>query len=199
MYELTQPVPKPSNAEQAVYPVENDETLSRLIALFLHNRLFNGSKGSTSLRQMGWEESLLTEMSSMPINDVAKILGSSTAGLGVTFDHRKAAAVVRSYRALKRDENDLDYFILNGATPALIRKLFPKVSARVVTAHRKQLGCESKGGRPPLPDTETVYAIYRFWKNLCASEQNQRVRFRRLKEHFPSFTLATLCAAIDSN
>ncbi|MBC7956873.1 MAG: DUF2857 family protein [Cytophagales bacterium] len=199
MYESTNPAVKPQS-DQAVYSIENDDTLSRLIALFLHNRLFgNASKSSTSLQQLGWQDSLVTEMSAMPIDDVAKILSGSSACVGVVFDHRKAAAVVHSYRALKRDESELDYFILNGATPALIRTLFPKVSARVVTEHRKQMGCESRGGRPPLPDAETTYAIYRCWQALTAQESSLRARYRRLKEHFPVHSLATLCAAIESN
>lgn len=185
---------------QAVFPIEKDDTLGRLVALFLHSRLFGetSSKDNGSLKDLGWRDSLLAEMSSMPINDVAKILSGSSACLGVVFDHRKAAAVVNSYRALKRDETDLDYFILHGATPALIRSLFPKANARVVAQHRKRLGCESRGGRPPLPEPETIYAIYRCWKSLCAQEPNARARYRRLKEHFPQFSLATLCAASES-
>lgn len=186
---------------RSVFPVENDDTLGRLIALFLHSRLFGGrQRGSDdSLRQLGWEDSLVSEMSTMPIDDVAKILSGPNACMGVVFDHRKAAAVVNSYRAIKRDEHDLDYFILNGATPALIRTLFPRISARVVAQHRKRLGCESRGGRPPQPDAETSYAIYRCWKTLGTEEPNLRCRYRRLKEHFPSLSLATLCAAIESN
>ncbi len=185
---------------QAIFPIEKDDTLGRLVALFLHNRLFGGmsTKERASLKDMGWEDSLVSEMSTMPINDVAKILSGSSACLGVVIDHKKAAAVVNSYRALKRDETDLDFFILNGATPALVRTLFPKVSARVIAQHRKRLGCESRGGRPPLPEPETTYAIYRCWKTLCAQEPSARLRYRRLKEHFPHFSLATLCAAIES-
>ncbi|MEO8152353.1 MAG: STY4526/YPO1902 family pathogenicity island replication protein [Rhizobacter sp.] len=184
-----------------MFPVENDDTLGRLIALFLHNRLFGNKlqNGHNSLKEMGWGDSLVNEMYDMPINDVAKILSGPNACLGVVFDHRKAAAVVNSYRAIKRDQHDLDFFILNGATPTLIRALFPTISARVVAQQRKRLGCESRGGRPPLPDADTAHAIYRCWQTLCAQEPNLRCRYRRLKQHFPALSLATLCAAIESN
>lgn len=189
-----------SAGDSAIFPVENDDTLGRLIALFLHSRLFGGEsrKRGTFLHELGWQDSLVSEMSEMPIDDVAKVLSSSNSCLGVIFDHRKAAAVVNSYRALKRDEDELNYFIVNGATPQLIRQLFPKVSARLVAQQRKQLGYESKGGRPPLPDTETSYAIYRSWKLLCTSESDLRQRYKRLKEQYPNFTLATLSATVDS-
>ncbi len=198
MYESTHTMSR-IHVDQPVYPVENDDTLSRLIAVFLHNRLFAApGKSAAKLQDLGWEDSLVSEMSTMPIDDVAKILSGSSACVGVVFDHRKAAAVVNSYRALKRDKSELDYFILNGATPALIRTLFPKVSARVVTEQRKLLGCDSRGGRPPLPDAENVYAIYRSWQTLCAEEPNLRARYRRLKEQYPAYSLATLCAALDA-
>jgi hypothetical protein len=201
MYESTHPQISIAG-DRSVFPVEDDDTLGRLIALFLHSRLFGGKapRGTTSsLKALGWEDSLVDEMSTMHIDDVARILSGSNACLGVVFDHRKAAAVVNSYRAIKRDEHDLDYFILNGATPALIRQLFPTIGARLVAQRRKLLGCESRGGRPPLPDAETSYAIYRCWKSLCEQQLSARDRYRRLKEAHPTLSLATLCAAIESN
>jgi hypothetical protein len=205
MYESTHPQISLAG-DRSVFPVENDDTLGRLIALFLHNRLFGGKaqRGASSLKALGWEDSLVDEMSTMHIDDVARILSGPNACLGVVFDHRKAAAVVNSYRAIKRDEHDLDYFILNGATPALIRSLFPTIGPRVVARRRKHLGCESRGGRPPLPDAETSYAIYRCWQSLStpslgAPSLSLRERYRRLKETYPTLSLATLCAAIESN
>ena len=185
--------------ERTVVPLENDDTLGRLIAVFLHNRLFGGAKRSTPLKEMGWNDSLVTEMSEMPINDVAKILGGSGACLGIVFDHRKAAAVVNSYRALKRDEQDLNYFIENGASPTLLKELFPKLSARLVAQQRKRLGCDSRGGRPPLPDAEIVHAIYRAWHALSVQETNLRQRYKLLKERFPALSFGTLCAALETN
>lgn len=182
-----------------VFPVENDDALGRLIALFLHDKLFGRpqQRQGRCLTQLGWEESLVDEISSMPIHDVVKVLGGPNACVGVVFDHRKAAALLNSYRAIQRDDRELDFFILNGATPVLIRKLFPAVNARVVAQRRKRLGCDTRGGRPPLPDDDTCHEVYRCWESLTSQVSNLRTRFLRLKEQFPMLSFATLAATVD--
>ncbi|MBC7957566.1 MAG: DUF2857 family protein [Cytophagales bacterium] len=190
--------PNPAGAG-AVFAIEND-SLGRLITLLLHQRLFKPGTASTdrSLRDLGWHDSLLSEVGAMPADELAKIWGGSNSCVSLLVDQRKVAAGLNSYRALKRDQNDLEFFLVNGATPALIHTLFPSVSSRTVTATRKRLGCESRGGRPPLPDAETSHAIYRCWQALCTQETSLRMRYMRLHKHFPALSLATLCAAIDA-
>jgi len=190
--------PTPS-VDKSVFPIEND-SLGRLIALLLHSRLFGNTPQSAprpSLRELGWADSLVATMGTMPIDDVAKVLSGPSSCVGLVFDHRKAAAVVTSYRALRREQNDLEYFLTNGATPALIQSLFPAVSTRTVTATRRKLGVDVKRGRPPLPDNETTNAAYRCWQALCAQEKNPRARYMRLKKHFPELSFATLSVVIE--
>jgi hypothetical protein len=184
---------------QAVLPLENN-SLGRLIVLLLHERLVgdrSGSGAAQSLRALGWHDSLLSEMHALPADELARVLGGPNGCVAVVVDQQKVAAGLQSYHAIKRDQRDLEFFLLGGATPALIRQLFPKVSSRTVTALRRRLGCESRGGRPPLPDTETSHSIYRCWQALCAQEPSPRLRYMRLKKHFPELSLATLCAAVE--
>jgi hypothetical protein len=184
--------------DKAVFPIEND-SLGRLIALVLHSRLFGNEPQRTqpTLRELGWADSLVDEMSTMPIDDVAKVLGGPNSCVGLVFDHRKAASIVNSYRALRREQRELEYFLVQGATPGLIQQLFPSVSTRTVTATRRKLGVEVKRGRPPLPDTDTSEAAYRCWQALGVQEPNLRARYVRLKKHFPELSFATLCLAIE--
>ena len=197
MHALTTPAPVPAE-DKAVFPVDDDDALGRLIALFLHNRLFSEPrKGAALLRELGWADSLVAEVGNMPINDMAKVLSGQNPCVGVVFDHRKAAGALSSYRAIKRDQNDLEFFIQRGATPTLIRQLFPTVSARVVAATRKRLGCDSKGGRPPQTDANTSHDIYRCWQALTEQEPSLRRRYMRLAKHFPDLSLATLCVSLE--
>jgi hypothetical protein len=199
MHAPTMPIPTNASNIDAVFPIEND-SLGRLIALFLHKRLCRlvPNAGDPSLRDLGWNDSLVCEMDAMPTDDVLKVLSGPHSCVSLVFDKRKMAAGLHSYRALKRDQSDLEFFLRAGATPALIHMLFSGVSSRTVTATRKRLGCESRGGRPPLPDSDTVHAIYRCWQALCTQEPSLRMRYRRLTQHFPTLSLATLCAAIDA-
>lgn len=192
--------PPLSDAARAIVPVEDDEALVRLIALFLQDRLLRSATqpGATLLREMGWAEELVSEFVRMPVVEVARLLSGAGTGLGVTFDGRRAAAVVNSYRARRREEQELEFFIAGGATPALIRRLFPKVSSRVVAQVRKRLGQDSRGGRPPLADEETAHRIYRCWQTLCAEEPDLRRRYLKLKERFPTLSLATLNATVEA-
>jgi hypothetical protein len=180
-----------------VFPVEND-SLGRLIALMVHRHLFGSREGGGhSLQQLGWHDSLMAEMVAMPDEEVARIFGGPNPCVSVTFDHRKVAAEVNAYRALRREQHDLEFFLLSGATPTLIHQLFPSASARTLAATRKRLGCSSKGGRPPRADDATSHAVYRCWQALCIEEPVLRTRYMQLKRHFPDISLATLCEAID--
>ena len=89
-----------------MFPVENDDTLGRLIALLSTTACLaaerRGSGGS--MQHLGWEDSLVNKMSAMPITDVAKILNKANACMGVMSDHRNAVAFVNSWRAIKRDD-----------------------------------------------------------------------------------------------
>lgn len=183
---------------KAVFSVENDDSLVRLIALFLCNKLFGRSDEQRKLaKEMGWADSVMSVMGDMPIADMARLLTGPNACVGLVLDYRKASAMVHSYRAIKREESELDVFVTRGATLDLLKKLFPSVSARVISAARKRLGCDSKGGRPRLPDPETAHRIYRRWQEICADEQDVRRRYLRLANEFPDLTLPILCSAIE--
>lgn len=189
-----------SGGRHAVFPIEND-SIGRLIALLLHRRFFGAAmpnREEPSLRELGWHDSLVSEMHDMPADDVARLLGGPNACVSLVVDPQKVAAGLQSYRAIKRDRSDLEFFLMHGATPALIRMLFPSVSSRTLTSLRRELGCESRGGRPPLPDEATSHAVYRRWQGLCTEESSLRVRYMRLARHFPGVSLATLCAALES-
>ncbi len=188
-----------ATVHRTVLPIEND-SLGRLIALVLQKQLLvsNHTVPNSGSHDSGWYESLANEMGNMSEDEVAKVLGGPNSCVSLVFDSRRVAAGLNSYRALKRDQSDLEFFLLGGATPALVSKLFSGISSRTVTQTRKRLGCDSRGGRPRLPDAETSHAIYRSWQTLCTQEPSLRMRYMRLKKLFPDLSFATLCAAIEA-
>jgi hypothetical protein len=180
----------------AVIPIEDDEALLKLIALFLQAQVSDSNAAWP--QQLGWPKELIAEISTMPVADVAKVLSGHNTCVGVVFNHRQVAAVVNAYRARRRDDQELEFFISHGATPSLIHALFPKVSGRILAKQRKRLCGSSKGGRPPLPDADTALEIYRRWLSISTQESSVRRRYILLQEEFPALSMATLSATIEA-
>ncbi|MCK6431576.1 MAG: DUF2857 family protein [Burkholderiaceae bacterium] len=186
-------------ADRAILPAPDDQSFIRLVAMLLQTTyLDRNSTWRHTLRGLGWPEDLITEMQSMSIADLARVLGSSGGCVGVALDLRKTATLIHSFRALRREEAELEYMIANGASPELLRTLFPRVNKRAIGRVRRQIGRSFHTGRPPMPAPEAAAAIFSRWNDLSAREADLRARYRRLKSDFPDYSLASLHLALTS-
>jgi hypothetical protein len=76
-----------------------------------------------------------------------------------------------------------------------MRRLF-KVSKQRIEVLRRTLNLAPSQGRPKMPRGKTRDAIVETWQRIAATTADLRVRYRRLHESFPQYSIATLDAVI---
>lgn len=87
----------------------------------------------------------------------------------------------------KQEQDALDYCIQAGASPDMMRSLFPTVDLS---------GIRFRPGRVAEIDLKTAQRLYDIWDDLCQQIASDKQRYIRLHQIFPDISMASLWSAI---
>jgi len=135
----------------------------------------------------------LTELSQLSTDDLGRLARMRELAIAVTVDAGGLSAGLRSLAVANELKALETYFIRHGATLQMMRSLF-KVRTKLTIARRRELGVRYHFGRPLLPQAATCEAIHAAWSAIDGA--SPRMRYYRLHQAFPQYTLATLAAVV---
>lgn len=148
-----------------------------------------------ALRALGIEPAQLARLRALPAPELSRLASMRGLTIGVALDAGGLKAGLRAV-ALAGEAKALEtYFIRHGASWRMMKALF-KLSHRRTLDRRRELGVRRSGGRFRLPDARTVESICRVWYAL--READLRLRYRRLHQAFPEWSLAALAAVVEA-
>lgn len=87
-----------------------------------------------------------------------------------------------------QEQEDLTYYIENGASPDMVRRIFPAADLPEI---------RFRPGRIAEIDLKTAQRLYDVWDDLCLQIVSERTRYIRLHQVFPDTTMASLYSAIN--
>jgi ParB family protein of integrating conjugative element (PFGI_1 class) len=87
----------------------------------------------------------------------------------------------------EREQEDLAYFVDNGASPEMVRRLFHSVDTGAL---------RFRPGRIAEIDLRTAQRLFNVWEDLTQEIASDRQRFLRLHQMFPETSMASLWSAI---
>ncbi len=146
-----------------------------------------------ALRAAGIEPEQLARLKALSALDLGRLAALRELRIGVSVDAASLRAGLRAL-ALADDAKALEtYFIRHGATWQMMAALF-KLRRKLTLQRRCELGAWRQAGRTLLPNARTRERIGRAW--LALEADDARLRYYRLHQTFPYFTLAVLEVAV---
>ncbi|MCL4745650.1 MAG: DUF2857 family protein [Burkholderiaceae bacterium] len=147
----------------------------------------------TALHAAGIENEQLARLRQLSALDLNRLAAMRDLTIGVTFDAAGLNAGLRAV-ALVNEANALEaYFIRHGASWRMMSALF-KIRRKVTLKRRREYGAWRPSGRLPLPVLATRERIFRAW--LTIDDPSLRVRYYRLHQQLPQFSIAVLEAIV---
>jgi hypothetical protein len=131
----------------------------------------------------------------LSLAEIQSLALAANLEIAVRFDADRLLWGVHTYERRREERMLLEYFIRHRAPRALMRRLF-KVSKQRIEALRRTLNLAPSQGRPRMPRGKTRDTIVETWRRAAATSADLRVRYRRLHESFPQYSIATLDAVI---
>lgn len=149
----------------------------------------------------GMTPSLLDRVRNLSLAD-SRHITRRPCGLSVILDTGQFTAELNRLEMIKQDQTLLEHFVRNGATAAMLSRLFHETPNRVRQL-RTQIGPSIEKGRPKMPETEARDLITASWAEVCrsipASAINfERRRFKALHDLWPRYQLCALDAVVNS-
>ena len=147
----------------------------------------------TELHAAGIDTDQLVRLQQLSALDLNRLAAMRDLTIGIAFDAvglnagRRAVALVNEANALEA------YFIRHGASWQMMSVIF-KIRRKVTLKRRRDCGAWRPSGRLPLPDYATRERIFRAW--LAIQDPSHRVRYYRLHQAFPQFSIAVLEAVV---
>lgn len=89
---------------------------------------------------------------------------------------------------LQLEQDALDYYAQNGASPQMVTRLFPHADLSAV---------RYRPGRVAEIDLKTAQRLYDVWDDLCMAIASERQRYIRLHRVFSDISMASLYSAIN--
>lgn len=140
----------------------------------------------------------LTRLRQLTTQELMQLLQSGYPKIDLQLDFSEIDHGLRAINDRRAREQRLDYFIVHGATTALVRQLF-RLPVADIKARRRQLLGSHKQRRPQMPEARARDEIHAFWwarrkglKQTAPTIEN----FIELHQRFPQFNLATLYAVV---
>lgn len=141
------------------------------------------------LRAAGIETDLLEHLKGLSAADLHRLASMRGPMLAVRIDAEKLKAALRALALSNEAKMQETYFIRNGASWSLMRRLF-KVRHKLTLQRRRELGVRRPPGRLQLPDAAMRERIGRAW--AATSELEPRARYYKLHQSFPTLSLEVL-------
>lgn len=147
----------------------------------------------TELHAAGIENEQLARLRQLSAVDLNRLAAMRDLTIGVAFDAAGLKAGLRAVTLVNEAKALEAYFIRNGASWQMMNAFF-KIRRKVTLKRRRDCGAWRPSGRLPLPDYPTRERIFRAW--LAIEEPNPRVRYYRLHQALPHFSIAVLDAVV---
>lgn len=139
--------------------------------------------------EAGIEAELLEHLKGLSAADLHRLASMRAPMLAVRVDAEKLKAALRALALGNEAKAQETYFIRNGASWSLMRRLF-KVRHKLTLQRRRDLGVRRPPGRLQLPDAAMREGIGRVW--AASSDLEPRARYYKLHQSFPAFSLEVL-------
>lgn len=130
--------------------------------------------------------------------ELALLARSGHPKVRVQLDPSGLDHAIRTIRDRLQREDRVDYFIVPGATTAMLRRLFRMPIAEIKTRRAQLLGAHRQR-RPRLPKPEERDAVHRYWWDLRKERRQPPTvdDYLQLHRRFPWHTFATLEAIVN--
>jgi Protein of unknown function (DUF2857) len=152
------------------------------------------------IRAEGMTPTLLDRVRNLSLTDSWHIT-RRPCGLSVMLDTGQFTAELNRLEMIKQDQALVEHFVRNGATAAMLSRLFHETPSRVRQL-RAQIGPSIEKGRPKMPDEDVRDLITASWAEVCrsipATALNCDRRFKALHDLWPSYQLCALDAVVNS-
>ena len=159
------------------------------LRLILLNHIAAGVTDSEVLRAAGIETELLDHLKGLSAADLHRLAAMREPIFAVTLDAKKLKAGLRALALSNEVKAQETYFIRNGASWSLMKKLF-KVRHKLTLQRRRDLGIRRRSGRLQLPNMATRERIWRVWAGI--TEPDPRARYYQLHQSFRDLSLEVL-------
>ena len=164
------------------------DTHLRLV-LLNHIAVQLSATDADELRAAGIETELLEHLKGLSAADLHRLASMRGPMLAVRVDAENLKAALRALALGNEAKAQETYFIRNGASWSLMRRLF-KVRHKLTLQRRRELGVRRPPGRLQLPDADMRERIGRVW--ATTSDFEPRARYYKLHQSFPKLSLEVL-------
>lgn len=153
------------------------------------------------LRQAGFPPDLVDRMRKLSLSDAWHVTRRN-CGLSITIDTDRFVGELNRLQIVKQNQALLEHFVRNGATAAMLSRLFNESPSRVRQL-RAMLGPSREKGRPRMPEEGVRDLINADWAVICAAipatqPDHERSRFKALLDRWPNVMLCALDAVVNS-
>ena len=177
------------------HPVTSQTSQLMLIALLVTLAGTERGERGTPEGQGAAAGPLAERLRQLSLAEIQSLAQQANLEIAVRFDADRLLWGVHTSERRREERMLLEYFIRHRAPRALMRRLF-KVSKQRIETLRRTLNLAPSQGRPKMPRGKARDAIVETWRRIAATTADLRVRYRRLHESFPQYSIATLDAVI---
>lgn len=170
----------------------NNEAMKRLAFLEILECIASGD--TDALEKAGLSKESIKKLSQATAKDVPGLSRMMT--LAISFDPKNLIMDFSRADVASEERRMLEYYVLNHATPAMLRRYFRTLSEKDVHQMRKRLGAQ-KRGRTPVLDHKTAIKVFNSWERLAKIIPDERQRYIALHKDFPEWPLSSLYSAIN--
>lgn len=147
----------------------------------------------------GLSEAQLAELRSLSSDDLVRLSAMPEPRVAVAIDAGTFEHGLRQAGYIGRRMKQIDDFIRNGATSAMLAKLFRLSSTDVTLKRRMLAGAHERLRRPAMPAPSVRESIQKRWWDIRRGKEREPLRpedYERLRAEFPGYTYATLWAVV---
>ena len=147
----------------------------------------------------GLDETQLSELRSLSTDDLVRLSEMPEPRVAVQIDAGSFEHGLRQVDYIGKRSRQVEHFIRNGATSAMLSKLFRISSTDVTLKRRLFSGTHEKLRRPAMPAPAMREAIQKRWWEIRKGKEREPVRpedYEALHADYPACTYATLWAVV---
>jgi hypothetical protein len=147
----------------------------------------------------GQSATALRKLHDLPSGELLQLLRAGYPKASISLDFSGLEHGLRAIHDRQERANQLDSFIRNGATTALVRQLFRLPTAKI-KARRAELLGHHRQRRPRMPHTAERDAVHAAWWQLRHGNMRRPptiAHYQSLHDQFPHLSYATLYAVIN--
>jgi Protein of unknown function (DUF2857) len=147
----------------------------------------------------GMTEQQYAELRSLSTDDLVRLSELQEPRVAVQIDAGSFEHGLRQVDYVSKRSRQIEHFVRNGATSAMLTKLFRISSTDVILKRRLFAGTHEKLRRPAMPAPAVREAIQKRWYEIRKGKEREPFRaedYELLHEDFPAHTYATLWAVV---